>query len=353
MPVASLPDTVDLTLALCRIDSTTGREAEASAFVAETLRGLGFTVEMQPVEEGAHGPRVNVLASTDADPLVVLSTHLDTVPPFLAPRLEGPSTDPVLVGRGVVDAKGIAASMIAAAARLLALGERRIGLLFTVDEEAASLGARVANDHPMGARVRYLVNGEPTDGRLALGTKGSLRVRLRATGRAGHSAYPEAGRAATHDLVAVLHDLISTPGPTDAFFGETTVNVGTMAGGVAANVLAPSAEAVLQLRLVTPPAEAEAWLRGIVAGRVEVDVLSASDPVRLHVPGGWMGETTLVRYTTDVPYLTRWGTPLLFGAGSILVAHTDDERIAAADVRAATDAYVDLVQALLAEDDRP
>ena len=204
----------------------------------------------------------------------------------------------------------------------------------------------------MGARVRYLVNGEPTDGRLAVGTKGSLRVRLVATGRAGHSAYPEAGRAATHDLVAVLHDVLAAVGPTDPLFGETTVNVGTMAGGVAANVLAPHAEAVLQLRLVTPPAEAEAWLRGVVAGRCAVEVLSASDPVRLFVPDGWTGETAVMRYTTDVPYLSAWGTPLLFGAGSILVAHTDDERIATADVRAAADAYVDLVRTLLQDADR-
>lgn len=341
----ALPDPVDLTLALCRIDSTTGREGEAAAFVAETLRGLGFTVETQPVPGGTDGaaPRVNVLATTDAEPLVVLSTHLDTVPPFIAPRIEGPD----LVGRGVVDAKGIAATMIAAAARLLEAGERRIGLLFTVDEEAASVGARAANGHAMGARVRFLVNGEPTDGRLAAGTKGSLRVRLVATGRAGHSAYPESGRAATHDLVAILHDVLAATGPTDPLFGETTINVGTMAGGVAANVLAPSAEAVLQLRLVTPPAEAEAWLRGVVRDRCAVEVLSSSTPVRLHVPEGWPGETAVMRYTTDVPYLSDWGTPLLFGAGSILVAHTDDERIATADVHAAMDAYVALVRTLL------
>lgn len=340
-------DPVALTLDLCAIDSTTGREGAASAHMADVLRGLGFAVEMQPVEDGPHGPRVNVIATTDAEPRVVLSTHLDTVPPFIAPRLDGA----MLVGRGVSDAKGIAAAMVAAAARILAAGERRIGLLFTVDEEAASLGARVANTHPVAARVRYLVNGEPTDGRLAKGTKGSLRVRLSATGHAAHSAYPEAGRAATHDLVAVLHDLLGADWPRDALFGETTVNVGTMAGGVAANVLAPSAEAVLQLRLATPPAEAEALLRRIVDDRCAVEVLSASMPVRLHVPAGWPGETEVMRYTTDVPYLTAWGTPLLFGPGSILVAHTDDERIASDDLRTAADAYVRLVGLLLAEDD--
>ena len=348
MPDLPAPlDPVALTLDLCRIDSTTGREADASAFVVDLLRGLGFTVETQVVADGDGGPRVNVIATTDAEPLVVLSTHLDTVPPFIAPTVEGEGDAAVLVGRGVSDAKGIAAAMIAAAARLVASGERRIGLLFTVDEEAASAGARVANGHPVGARVRYLVNGEPTDGRLAAGTKGSLRVRLTATGRAGHSAYPEAGHAATHDLVGVLHDLLAEQWPTDSLFGDTTVNVGTMTGGVEANVLAPSAEAVLQLRLATPPGPVEARIRAIAGTRCAVEVLSASDPLRLYVPPGWSDDAAVMRYTTDVPYLAAWGTPLLFGPGSILVAHTDRERIPAADLRAAADAYVRLVGTLL------
>ena len=336
-------DPVALTRALCAIPSTTGDEAAALAFLEGVLAGdLNLATERQPVEPG----RFNLLAyAPGAAPEVVLSTHVDTVPPYVPVREDATH----LYGRGVCDAKGILACEVAALARLLAAGERRAGLLVTVDEEAASLGARVANGHPLAAGVRYLVNGEPTDGVPAAGTKGSLRVRLRAEGRAAHSAYPEAGASAVDALLDALHALRTHAWPTDPLFGETTVNVGTITGGVAANVLAPSAEALLQFRLVTPAAEALAAVERCCAGRCAVEVLTASDPVRLHVPAGW--DARVMRYTTDVPHLSNWGTPLLLGPGSILVAHTDDERIAKADLHAATDAYVRLVRDLLAGPD--
>lgn len=330
-------DPVALTKALCAVPSVTGDEAAAAARMQALLERLGFAVERQPLSD----TRFNLIARTEARPEVVLSTHLDTVPPHLAVREDAAT----LYGRGVCDAKGIAACQVAALARLLAAGERRVGALYTVDEEAASAGARLANDHPMAEEVRFLVNGEPTDGVLASGTKGSLRLRLVAEGRAAHSAYPEAGVSALDALLDVLHDLRRARWPTSDVFGETTVNVGTLAGGVAANVIAPHAEAVLQIRLVTPPADVEALVARLVDGRCAVERLSASDPVRLFVPEGW--EAKAVRYTTDVPYLTRWGTPLLFGPGSILVAHTDDECIAKADLHAATDTYERLVRTLL------
>lgn len=330
-------DPVDLTKRLCALPSVTGSEAEASAFLQTVLEDLGFFVERQHLTE----TRYNLLARTDERPEVVLSTHLDTVPP----HLDVWEDDAHLYGRGVCDAKGIAAAQVAALARLLASGERRVGALFTVDEEAASAGARLANVHPMGRDVRFLINGEPTDGVLASGTKGSLRLRLVAEGKAAHSAYPEAGHSAIETLLDVLGDLRRAVWPTSDVFGETTVNVGTISGGVAANVLAPSAEAVLQIRLVTPPGEIEARVAEIVAGRCAVEVLSASDPVALFVPDGWAAKA--VRYTTDVPYLHRWGTPLLFGPGSILVAHTDGERIAKADLYAAAETYERLVRTLL------
>jgi len=336
--VSHLPDPVDLTKRLCAIPSVTGSEAEASAFLQTVLEDLGFAVERQHLTE----TRYNLLARTDERPEVVLSTHLDTVPP----HLDVWEDDAHLYGRGVCDAKGIAAAQVAALARLLASGERRIGALYTVDEEAASAGARLANAHPMGRDVRFLINGEPTDGLLASGTKGSLRLRLVAEGKAAHSAYPEAGTSAIETLLDVLDDLRHTEWPTSEVFGETTVNVGTIAGGVAANVLAPSAEAVLQIRLVTPPEAIETQVERVVDGRLRVERLSASDPIRLHVPDGWAAKA--VRYTTDVPYLHRWGTPLLFGPGSILVAHTDGERIAKADLYAAADTYERLVRELLA-----
>ena len=331
-------DPVALTRDLCAIPSTTGAEPAALMFIEGVLGGLGLTTERQAVE----GARFNLLARTEAPPRVVFSTHVDTVPPYVPVREDATH----LYGRGVYDAKGILACEVAAVARLLAAGERRVGLLVTVDEEASSLGARVANGHPMGAAVRFLVNGEPTDGVPAAGTKGSLRVRLRATGHAAHSAYPEAGASAVDALLDALHALRTHPWPTDPLFGETTVNVGLIEGGVAANVLAPRAEAVLQFRLAGPAAEARAAVERLCEGRCAVEVLSATDPLRLHVPPGW--DAQVMRYTTDVPYLSAWGTPLLFGPGSILVAHTADERILKADLHAATDAYVRLAHDLLA-----
>lgn len=330
-------DPVALARDLCAIPSVTGDEAAVGAHIEGVLRGLGLTTERQSPE----GARFNLLARTDEKPRVVLSTHMDTVPPHLPLRED----ETHLYGRGVCDAKGILACQIAAAAQLLEAGERRIGLLFTVDEEAGSLGARVANLHPMARECRYLINGEPTEGVLASGTKGSLRLSITTTGRAAHSAYPEAGESAIEALLDVLRAIRTHDWPSDAALGETTVNIGLISGGVAANVLAPDASAVLQMRLVTAPEPILEVLEALCGERCRVDVLTASAPIRLLVPDGF--ESAPVRYTTDIPYLTNWGRPLLYGPGSILVAHTDEERVEKRALTDATDGYVRLVRALL------
>jgi acetylornithine deacetylase len=328
----------ELTRTLIDIPSVSGEERGVGLFLASHLEGLGYAVELQEVEAG----RANVLAWRGAGARLVLSTHMDTVPPFIASSEDGEA----IHGRGACDAKGIIAAQIFAAERLRAEGCEEVGLLFTVDEELGSLGARAANRHPLAARCEYLVNGEPTRNRLAAGSKGSLRVRLRARGRAAHSAYPEEGESAVEKLLDALADVRAARWPRDEFFGETTCNIGTLRGGTRPNVIPEEAEAELQIRLVTPSAEAGEVLERAVAGRAEVELMSAAEPVRMHPVGGF--EQEVVRFTTDIPYLPNWGAPLLLGPGSILDAHTPHERVAKRELEEAVSLYARLARTLLA-----
>jgi acetylornithine deacetylase len=330
-------DVVALARRLVDIPSVSGEEDDVARFVAALLADLGYQVE---VFEAAPG-RPNVLATTARAPQVVLSTHLDTVPPYIAARV----ADGALCGRGACDAKGIVAAQVAAAERLRAEGIEELGLLFLVDEEVGSLGARAANAHPRARECRWLIDGEPTDNRLATASKGSLRLTLRTDGVAAHSAYPERGHSAIDALVDVLGDLRRAAWPSDPVLGDTTLNVGVIAGGTRPNVVPAEARAELQIRLVGDAAEIERRLERTVAGRARVEILSAVNPVRLATVPGF--ETCVVRFTTDIPHLTHWGTPLLMGPGSILDAHTEHERIALADLARGADAYVRLVQALV------
>jgi acetylornithine deacetylase len=332
---------VTLARSLVEIASPTGEEAAVVLHMATILRNLDLRVEQQQVAPN----RFNLLATTTAPPRVVFSTHLDTVPGTLEVRED----ETHLYGRGACDAKGVAAAQLAAAARLLDAGEHRIGLLFTIDEEMDSLGAREANDHPMAEQCAYIINGEPTNNQLATGTKGSLRLRLRAKGKEAHSAYPEHGESAILRLIDAIALLRAEPWPSHERFGDTTLNVGVIKGGTRPNVIPGAAHADLQFRLVAPAAETEARVRTLVGGLVEIDVLSASDPLSLHTVEGF--DTSPMRFTTDLPYLDKWGTPLLLGPGSILVAHTDEERISKKELKAGADLYVRLANELLARYD--
>lgn len=269
---------------------------------------------------------------------------MDTVPPHIAFRED----DKYLYGRGACDAKGIIAAQVAAVEDLRATGMREIGLLFVVDEEAGSAGARLANEYPGARKCRYLINGEPTDNRLAVGSKGSLRVRLKTTGRAAHSAYPEEGESAIEKLLDTLAEVRRCEWPTDEFFGQTTCNIGRIAGGVAANVVPAEAHADLQIRLVTDSALVKGALEHAVAGRAGVEYLSVAEPVRMLAVEGF--EQCVMRFTTDIPHLTNWGTPLLLGPGSILDAHTAGERVAKRGLVEAVTLYVRLVRSLLARE---
>lgn len=328
----------ELTRRLIDIPSVTGEENSVGTFLKSHLEGLGYNVEQQEVEKD----RFNVFATTGEQPRVVLSTHMDTVPPHITSSED----EDRIFGRGACDAKGIMAAQIMAAERLRSEGLQEIGLLFTVDEETGSAGAKVANLKRPVRQPDYLVNGEPTDNLLAIATKGSLRLTIRTSGRASHSAYPEQGDSAVEKLLDVLQDIRRCKWPADKLLGETTCNIGVIKGGTRANVIPAQASADLQLRLVSEVAIAKEILEAAISSRAEVEYLSAHDPVHLLQVEGF--DPTVVRFTTDIPYLSEWGTPLLLGPGSILNAHTDHESIGKRELEQAVDLYVQLVRALLA-----
>ena len=331
-------DLFELTRKLIDIPSVTGDEKAVGEFLSSHLRSLGYyKVDQQEVEKD----RFNVFATTAAPPRVVLSTHLDTVPPHIASSQD----EELIYGRGACDAKGIIAAQITAAERLRAEGIDEVGLLFTVDEELGSEGARIANANPLASECAYLINGEPTDNKLASATKGSLRMTLKTTGRSAHSAYPEQGDSAIEKLLDVLQDIRECQWPSDALLGETTCNIGVISGGTRANVIPAEASAVLQLRLVSDADAVKSILETAIAGRAEIEYLSVHDPVRLFTIAGF--EQCVVRFTTDIPYLSGWGQPLLLGPGSILKAHTDDECVSKQELSKAVTLYAELARRLL------
>lgn len=331
----------ELTRKLIDIPSVTGDEKGVGALLASHLEGLGYQVEMQEVAED----RFNVIATTDASPRVVFSTHMDTVPPHIVSSED----EERIYGRGACDAKGIIAAQITAAERLRAEGINSIGLLFTVDEETGSLGAKVANKNKSTRPPEYLINGEPTDNKLARATKGSLRLALTTSGRASHSAYPEQGESAIEKLLDILERIRKSDWPRDEILGETTCNIGLISGGTRANVVPAAAQAVLQLRLVSEARPVKAILEAAIDGHAEVEYLSEHDPVHLLTVDDL--EQCVVRFTTDIPYLSEWGTPLLLGPGSILNAHTDHEFVEKRELAEAVDLYAQLVRELLAKED--
>ena len=324
---------VDFARALVDIDSTTGREGEAGEWLAAQLLGRGYVVERQEVGNG----RFNLVALAGRVE-VVLSTHYDCVPPFFPSRVEGE----ILWGRGACDAKGILAAQVAACDRLRAEGETRVGLLFVVGEERGSEGALVANQRAIGSR--FLVDGEPTDNRLAAATRGMWRVELAATGRAAHSSMPELGESAIEKLITALSMLRDIVLPSDDLMGPTTYSVGLISGGVAPNVIPPSAAAEVMFRTIGPSEDVRRALQPLETLVTLEHILDVS-PVRMHVPPGF--DTATFAYTTDIPLLSAWGRPLLIGPGSIRVAHTDHEHVRIADLELAVERYLALARQLL------
>jgi len=329
----------ELTLALVDIESITGNEKAVGEFIADYLRPLADRYDGQLERMEVARERFNVFVRW-GEPDIVLSTHIDTVPPFLPSRED----DEFIWGRGSCDAKGIAAAMIQALVGLLEEGRRGLGLLLVVGEERNSAGARCANAQPRGAR--YLINGEPTENKLALGSKGALRLEIEAHGRMAHSAYPELGDSAITKLLDALAGLGQIRWPTDPLLGESTCNIGTISGGRAPNVVADFARAEVMIRLVNNSGELRQQVLAALGPQVTAREVIEVPPVRLgSIPGL---ATTVVKFTTDIPVLSRWGEPFLLGPGSIQVAHTAEERVGKRDLQEAVGFYQQMVKELQA-----
>jgi acetylornithine deacetylase len=330
----------ELTRALVDIESVTNDEKLVGDFLFDYLAGLARHSTGRLERITAEPGRDNIFAAW-GDPVVTLSTHMDTVPPFFASREDAE----FLWGRGSCDAKGIIAAMIAAAEKLLAAGTRNFGLLFVVGEERNSAGAKAAAAAPRGSR--FLINGEPTENRMVLGSKGALRFEITARGKLAHSAYPELGHSAIHTLLDVLRDIREIPLPQEALLGATTLNIGTISGGRAPNVVADEAHAEIMFRTVSDPAALRAGVAAAVAGRAEAREVLHTPALRL--AGFDDLPTTVVAFTTDIPtFGDAWGKPFLIGPGSIHVAHTAEERIAKKELSEAVEIYARMVTQLLA-----
>ncbi len=328
----------NLTQRLVNIESITGNETACCEYLADDLVRRGWKVETIPVS----AKRFDVFASR-GQPQVVLSTHLDTVPPFIPAREDSD----FIYGRGSCDAKGIAAAEVAAAERLREEGIENLALLFLVGEETLSDGACAANRVPRGSK--YLINGEPTGNKLALGTKGILRIDLHVRGKMAHSAYPHLGKSAIDALLDILADVRKMPLPVDETLGPCTLNIGVISGGCAANVVPGEARAQLLFRTVPRElgaADLQSQVESRLRERCDFEIVRDTPALRMEALDGF--ETDIVAFSTDVPSLTAWGRPLLLGPGSIHVAHTDHERVRKQDLVEAVELYCRLVRTLIA-----
>jgi acetylornithine deacetylase len=335
-------DPIQLTRRLIDIESITYNEGAVGAYLAEFLAERSFAVECTPVpqpESGGKGERFNIYAGNPGQtPDVVLSTHMDTVPPFIPSSEDGS----YIYGRGACDAKGIIAAQIAAGERLRDAGEK-VGLLFVVGEERDSGGAKLANTQPKGSR--FLINGEPTDNRLAIASKGALRVLIRAKGKMAHSAYPELGESAIHKLVEALDRVLAIQMPITEGVGPGTLNIGLLEGGRATNVIADHAEAQMLVRLVGPSEPVRSAIQEAVGDLAEVHFTLDLPFMRMRQLDGL--PTMVAAFTTDIPALPNWGEPVLLGPGSIHVAHTPYEKLAKRELLDAVELYVQVAQRLV------
>ncbi|MGD0363885.1 MAG: M20/M25/M40 family metallo-hydrolase [Bryobacteraceae bacterium] len=335
----------ELTRALIDTESITGNEERVGIQLLDYVSTLAARYGGRAERSEVDGRRANIFACWGGQPTVTLSTHIDTVPPFIPSRED----DEHIWGRGACDTKGIIAAMLKAAEGLLESGVRDFGLLFVVGEERNSAGAYYAAARPQGAR--YLINGEPTGNKLALGSKGALRYEIAATGRMAHSAYPELGESAIDKLLDALARIRAIPLPVDDLLGASTLNIGTIAGGRAPNVIADQASAEIFVRLVGDSTATKDAIAAAVAGKAEAREMIEIPALRLgSLPGI---ETTVVAFTTDIPaFGDAWGIPYLIGPGSIHVAHTLDERIPKRQLIDAVGIYQSMVRQLLTKGGR-
>jgi acetylornithine deacetylase len=330
---------IELTRALIDIESITNNEERVGNFLYECLAPLAAKYDGHLERVEVEPRRFNLFAQWGERLDVTLSTHMDTVPPFFASGEDEES----IWGRGACDTKGIIAAMIMAVEALLEAGQRGIGLLFVVGEERNSAGAMRAAADPRGSR--YIINGEPTENKLALGSKGALRYEVAASGKMAHSAYPELGDSAIHKLIEALTAIRSIALPVDDLFGKSTLNIGTLAGGRAPNVIADEAKADIMIRLVGDSTSTKAALAKAVAGLAELREVIEIPALRLNAVDGI--PTTVVAFTTDIPAFNgQWGEPFLIGPGSIHVAHTLEERVPKRELVEAVEIYQRIVRQL-------
>ena len=329
----------EMTRALIDMESITENEKQVGEYLLHYLSGLAAGSDGRAEAMPVTPERFNVYVEWGR-PAVALSTHMDTVPPFIESRED----DDHIYGRGACDAKGIIAAMIASAEKLIETGTRNFALLFVVGEERNSAGAHVASRSPRGSR--YLINGEPTESKIALGSKGILRYEIIATGKMAHSAYPELGESAIEKLLDALEAIRRMPLPEDPILGRTTINIGTISGGRAPNIIPDAAKAELAVRLVGDGRKIDRTLRNAVGERAEVREILELPPMHFKSLDGF--PTSVVSFTTDIPVLApAWGEPFLFGPGSIHVAHTTEEKISKRELLSAVDTYAQMTQMLL------
>jgi len=331
-------DPIRLARQLIDIPSPTDSEREIGEFLGPLLSSLGFSCERHYVTD----ERFNLLARTSERPRVIFCTHIDTVPPFFASSED----DSHVYGRGACDAKGLMAAMICAAEALLRAGVSGFGLLLVVGEETDSIGAKRANEHFANLGSEYVVVGEPTESTFVRASKGALTAKIEFSGVAAHSAYPERGDSAIVKLAEAIRAIAACDWGESPAFGRTTANIGVVRGGLKANIVAPSAELEMIFRVVEPPENVLQRLESLVApfdGRVSQ--WHGNAPVPMVVPRG--APSTVAAFNTDAPHLGNLGRPLLFGPGSILDAHTENEKIAKADILAAIETYQRVVLDLM------
>jgi acetylornithine deacetylase len=330
----------EMTRALVDMESITENEKQVGEYLLHYLSWLAAGSDGRAEAMQVAPERFNVYAEWGR-PAVVLSTHMDTVPPFIESRED----EEHIFGRGACDAKGIIAAMIAAAEKLIETGARNFALLFVVGEERNSAGAHVASRSPRGSR--YLINGEPTESKVALGSKGIMRYEIIATGKMAHSAYPELGESAIEKLLDALDAVRRMPLPEDPVLGRTTLNIGTISGGRAPNIIPDAAKAELAVRLVGDGRKIDQALRSAVGARAEVREILTLPAMHFKSLDGF--PTSVVAFTTDIPVLApAWGEPFLFGPGSIHVAHTTEEKISKRELLDAVDTYARITRMLLA-----
>lgn len=329
----------EMTRELVDIESITENEKQVGEYLLRYLSHLAAGSDGKAEAMTVTPERINVYAEWGA-PAVVLSTHMDTVPPFIASSEDAEH----IYGRGSCDAKGIIAAMIAAAEKLIEGGTRNFGLLFVVGEERNSAGAEMAARSPRG--VRYLINGEPTESKVALGSKGIARYEITATGKMAHSAYPELGESAIEKLLDALEAIRHMPLPEDSVLGKATLNIGTISAGRAPNIIPDAAKAEIAIRLISDGRAVDRCLRAAVGGRAEVKEILSLPAMHFGALDGFA--TSVVAFTTDIPVLSpAWGEPFLFGPGSIHVAHTLEEKISKRELLAAVDTYARMTRTLL------